>query len=193
MKTIKYISVIIAIILIAESKSFAHCDGIDGPVVKAAQKSLAENNINYTLIWIKPEFEQEVRSTFDKVMKIRTQNELTKEIADYYFYETVVRLHREGEGEPYTGLKPAGTEFSPGIKYADLALEEGSVKEIKSLLLESVAKAIEEKFHHALHSKKFNSEDVESGREFVEAYVQYIHYAERIFESSEIEHEHGMH
>lgn len=192
MKSQFYLLLVLMIIL-TNNQIFSHCDGIDGPVVKAAMKSLEENNINYTLIWIKPEFEKEVREAFEKVMRIRDRDELTKEIADYYFFETVVRLHREGEGESYTGLKPAGTQLSPGIRYADLALEKGSVEDLKSLLVEAVSKSIEEKFHHAIHSKKFNSEDVENGREFVEAYVQYIHYAERIFESSASEHKHGIH
>jgi hypothetical protein len=36
----------------APHTAHAHCDGLDGPVVKAAQKALIESNINLVLIWV---------------------------------------------------------------------------------------------------------------------------------------------
>lgn len=186
MKYEKIILIIFGIILFTNIPSLAHCDGIDGPVVKAAQKSLEENNINYVLAWIKPDFEKQVLDAFDKVMSIRNQNELTKEVADYFFYETVVRLHREGEGESYTGLKPAGRELSPAILLADESVESGGFQKLKHLIIESVSTSFDEKSDLLLQKKNFNTDNVEAGREFVESYVNFIHFAEKMYDLSQI-------
>jgi len=175
------------------SDVFAHCDGIDGPVVQDAKKSLNENNVNYVLLWIQPEYEQEVRNTFSQVMSVRNLNAETKEVADYYFFETVVRLHRLGEGEPYTGLKPTGTEISPAVVQADLSIEDGDLLIIESLLLESVKESIEEKYKTVMDRSDYNPENVEAAREYVEAYINFIHYAEKVFELSQNQHSHELH
>src|SRR5699024_10752527 len=93
--------------LAAPNFAEAHCDSMDGPVVKAAQKALKTGNVNLVLIWVTEEQEAEVQASFQKTLNIRGINEEVREMADMYFFETVVRLHRASEGAPYTGLKPA--------------------------------------------------------------------------------------
>ena len=192
----KYKNLVMALavaISFAFTNSYAHCDSIDGPVVKAAIKSIEENNVNYVLAWIKPEYENEVKHEFTKTMNIRNQNKETMEMADYYFYETVVRLHRMGEGEPYTGLKPAGTKISEGIVQADLSIEKNDLQAIESFVTENVKQSLENKFHKLMERSKYNPDDVEAAREYVGAYVNYIHYSEQIFELSEEHSEHHIH
>ena len=193
MKYKNFIIVLTIAFSFAFSNSYAHCDGIDGPVVKAAKKSIEENNINIVLAWIKPEYENEVKNAFTKTMSIRNQNKETAEIADYYFYETVVRLHRLGEGETYTGLKPSGKNISEGIVQADLSIEKNDLQSIVTLMIENVKESLESKFHTLIQRSNFNPTDVESGREYVEAYVNYIHYAEQVFEFSKNHSEHHSH
>ncbi|MEJ2194956.1 MAG: DUF6448 family protein [Ignavibacteriaceae bacterium] len=190
-KILSYVAILL--VLFTVSNLSAHCDGIDGPVVKSAQKSLEDNNVNYVLAWIKPEFEQEVKNVFSDVMSIRNQNEEIRKISDYYFFETVVRLHRLGEGEPYTGLKPVGREISPAIMTADLSIEHSEIKKIESLLIGAVTESIEEKFEVVMNRSKFNPDNIDAAREYVEAYVNYIHFAERVFELSQSKHSHGLH
>ena len=43
-----------------------------------------------------------------------------KELSDQFFIKTLVRVHRAGEGAPYTGIRPAGTDLGPAIPAADL-------------------------------------------------------------------------
>lgn len=93
----------------------AHCDGMDGPVVIAAQKALAKQDVNLVLIWVQKEDEQELRDVFDQTLRIRELSAEARELADRYFFETLVRIHRAGEGAPYTGLKPAGRDLGPAI------------------------------------------------------------------------------
>ena len=66
---------------------------------------------------------------------IHTQS---KDLADMYFFKTLVRLHRGGEGEPCTGLKPAGTDLGPVVPMADKAIAAGDV----TPLLEHLAEAV---------------------------------------------------
>ena len=106
-------------LLIISQKSFAHCDTKDGPVVDAANKALEQNNLNYVLIWIKPPDEKEIKEAFELTTKVRTLSPEAKALADNYFFETLVRVHRAGEGMPYTGLKPSGTPVDEKILAAD--------------------------------------------------------------------------
>ena len=87
-----------------------HCDGMDGPVVKAAQKALEIGNVNLVLIWVQKADETEIRNAFAQTMQVRKLSPEAKALADRYLFEALVRLHRVGEGAPYTGLKPAGKE-----------------------------------------------------------------------------------
>jgi len=91
-----------AFLLLANPVSLlAHCDTMDGPVVKAAKEALNKNDVNLVLIWVKPDSEAEVKAVFEKSMAARKKGKEVKELADQYFFETVVRLHRTGEGETY--------------------------------------------------------------------------------------------
>jgi hypothetical protein len=101
-----------------------------------------------------------------------------------YFFETVVRLHREGEGAPYTGLKPAGTDFGPAIPAADRALESASLDDVTELLTDTLRAGLNDHFEDALSKMEFVSSDVEAGRRFVASYVEYIHYVERIHDAA---------
>jgi hypothetical protein len=175
--------IVISMITLPMGKVFAHCDTMDGPVVKAAQKALETGNVNLVLIWVQPKNEGIIKEAFDKTLKVRKLSPESKELADMYFFETLVRIHRAGEGEPYTGIKPASTEVEPGIEMADNAVEKSSENE----LLEHLSKAIREKvigrFNEVKETKKYNKDDVNGGRKFVKAYVEFIHYIEGIHKS----------
>ncbi|HEX5022790.1 MAG TPA: DUF6448 family protein, partial [Candidatus Binatia bacterium] len=117
---------------------FAHCDGLDGPVVKAAQRALDSGELNSVLIWVAQSNEAEIKSLFEKTLAVRQLNAQAKELADLYFFETLVRIHRASEGAPYTGLKPVGRDLGPAITAADRALETRSLRELLSILTETV-------------------------------------------------------
>lgn len=162
----------------------AHCDTMNGPVVTAANKALETGNVNFVLIWVKQNDEAEIRMAFEKTLAVRKLSVEARKLADMYFFETLVRVHRAGEGVPYTGLKPAETAVDPGIEAADKSLETGSVDQLLKHLNEAVRTGIHQKFEQAMTKKKFKTDNVEAGREYVEAYVQFIHYAERLFQAA---------
>jgi hypothetical protein len=156
----------------------AHCDTLAGPVVMTAKVALEKGDVTPVLKWVKKEYEDEIRETFKKTVAVRKQSKESKELADMYFFETLVRLHRAGEGAPYAGLKPA-EDIEPIIAETDKALESGSVENLVKKVSDAVSKGIHERFVHANETKKHADESVETGREFVEAYVEFTHYVER--------------
>jgi hypothetical protein len=160
----------------------AHCDTMDGPVVKAAQKALETGRVNLILVWVQQRDEAEIRKAFEKTLEVRKLSPQAKELADMYFFETVVRIHRAGEGAPFTGLKPAGAEANPAVAAADKAIDSNSVEKLEELLTDTVKKELHKKFKEVLEWKDYNIYDINSGRKFVEAYVVFIHYAESVFE-----------
>ena len=155
----------------------AHCDTLDGPVVTDARKALAAGDPKVVLKWVSPEHENEVREAFEHTLAVRKLNDEARELADRYLFETLVRVHREGEGAPYTGLKPGGS-VEPAIAKADQALVEGEVDDLAERIAQVVADGIRTRFRHALETHKHAGDSVEAGREFVKAYVEYVHYVE---------------
>lgn len=171
---------------------YAHCDTLDGPVVETARKALASGDVTPLLKWVAADDEQMIRTAFQKTLEVRKLGTQARDLADMYFFETLVRIHRAGEGAPYTGLKP-GTAVDPAVALADKALESGSVDKLVNTLNDATAKGIRERFHRALQAKKHADESVAAGREFVESYVIFTHYVEglhTIIKGASEHHEH---
>jgi hypothetical protein len=154
---------------------------MDGPIIKGAQKALETGDANLVLMWIQKKDAAELMQAFKKAREVRKLNPVAKELADKYFLETFVRLHRAGEGEPYTGIKPAGTELEPAVEGADKALESGSINDLLKWMTETVIHGIREHFERAAVLRKHAGESVEAGRKYVEAYVKYVHYVEKLY------------
>jgi hypothetical protein len=173
-----------AALLSAPATAFAHCDGLDGPVVKAARQALDGGNPNLVLVWVQKKDEAEIKHAFHKTVAVRKLNSEAKELADHYFFETLVRVHRAGEGAPYTGLKPAGRDLGPAIMAGDKALETGSVEPVVKLLTDDVQKSIRAQFKEVMAKKNYNKDDVAAGQQYVKAYVEYIHSVEKISEAA---------
>lgn len=163
---------------------WAHCDGLDGPVVKAAQRALDTGNVSYALIWVQPGDEPELSEAFRQALAVRSLGSEARALADRHFYETLVRLHRMGEGAAYTGLAPAGRDLGPAIPAADLAVESGNLEPVERLLTEEVLHGLEKHFAELRETSSYDVDDVEAGREHVRAYVELVHYVERIHEAA---------
>lgn len=176
------LSVLAAIVMLGPggSRAMAHCDTMDGPVVAAARKALESKDITPVLRWIKADDEKEIRAVFQKTLSVRAKGDDAMQLADMYFFETLVRIHRAGEGEPYTGLKPTGTEIEPPIQAADKALESGSAEELTRLVTNAVSKGIQERFARAKETRAHADESIEAGRNAVAAYVVFVHYVEQL-------------
>ena len=146
-----------------------HCDAIDGPVVKAARRALEEGDVNIILPYVKKDGEDEVHRAFERAAAVRGDGLEVRNLADLYFFETVVRVHRAGEGAPYTGLKPAGLDVGPVIPVAERAIESGSPDELISLLTDILRSELASRFRTAMELKASAGQGVADAREYVEA------------------------
>jgi len=167
-------------VLLTSSTARAHCDTLDGPVVATAKVALAKGDITPVLKWVKPEAESELKSAFARALAVRGKGPEAQALADQYFFENLVRIHRAGEGAPYTGILPAGTPIEPAIALAEKALESGNADQLVKGITHHVEEGIRGRFTRAAAAKKRADESVMAGREFVEAYVEFIHYVERL-------------
>ena len=174
----------LGLLAVTPVRALAHCDGLDGPVVKAAQRALETRNPAFALIWVQEEDEREIQAAFDRTLAVRELSPQAKELADRFFFETVVRLHRAGEGAAFTGLKPAGRDMGPAIPAADEAIRAGSVEPVRRLLMGVLDERLREQFDAAISARTFESNDVPAGRAYVRAYVEFIHFVERLYDSA---------
>ena len=181
MKTYKAIlttlSVLAFLSIVYVGTASAHCDTLDGPVVATARTALDKGDVTPLLKWVRAEEEDEIQAAFQKTLAVRAKGSEAKELADMYFFETLVRIHREGEGAPYTGLKP-GETVDPAVALADKALANGNVDKLVNVLSNAMANGIRKRFQHAGETQKHADDSVAAGREFVESYVVFTHYVE---------------
>ncbi|MBP7864524.1 MAG: hypothetical protein KA419_01135 [Acidobacteria bacterium] len=155
----------------------AHCDTLDGPVAVEVRAALARGDVTPVLKWVTAADEKEVRDVFARVVKASAQGPEAKEVAERYFLETVVRLHRQSEGAPYTGLKPAGTMARP-VAMADKAIETGTGEDLAGRIGKHATAAVLEKYQALMEARKHKDESVEAGRAYVAAYVVFLHFVE---------------
>jgi hypothetical protein len=172
-------------------KALAHCDGLDGPVIVDAKKALESGDVDLILIWVQKKDEAEIRKVFQKALAVRKLNPEAKELADTYFFETLVRIHRAGEGAPYTGLKPAGRDLGPAVPAADKTVADGQLVPLYKLLANTMHDGLHEKFEQVMKKKNFKKDDLEAGRGYVEAYVIFLHYVERLYDAAKKAAAHG--
>ena len=86
------------LILAPASRIFSHCDGLDGPVVQAAEKAIANGDVSLVLIWVQKSDEAHIKKSFEETLAVRKLSPEARQLADMNFFETLVRLHRAGEG-----------------------------------------------------------------------------------------------
>jgi hypothetical protein len=152
-------------------------------VVKAAMEALDSDDVRTVLPFVPEEAEAEITEAFEKILKARAQSPEAREVADKHFFETVVRIHRAGEGAPFTGLKPAGLGHGPVVPVAEKAIEDGSPEELVKLLTDTVEEQIRERFEHVMHLKgEASGKGVKEMREYVEAMLGLEVYSHKLYE-----------
>lgn len=167
-----------AVVLIMPLTTSAHCDTMDGPTVADGKKAMESNNVNYVLKWVKPEYEKEVTDKFNLSMKIKGLSPEAKNVAEQYFFSELIRMHRAGEGAPFTGLKPSGTPIDEKVLAADKSIEVGNLSPLEGKIEKDKFPELKERFEKVMSLKKFDVNNVEAGREYIEAYVKFFKFAE---------------
>lgn len=163
----------------------AHCDSLDGPVAKAVQKALETGNVNPVLAYAPATAEAEIRTALEKSRKVRGLGSDARALADQSFMETVIRLHRAGEGAAYTGLKPAGADYGPVIPSAEHAVETGDLTRLRAVLNQEIDHALRERLAQVRALQKASLEpttaaEVPHARERITAELGFVTFAETI-------------
>jgi hypothetical protein len=167
----------------------AHCDMMEGPVIKDAQKAIETNNVNYVLKWVAPEGEKEVNEAFKLSIKVRDLSPEAKILSEKYFFETLVRIHLQSEGKSFSGVKPKGTPIDEVILAADKSIETGSMSQLENMVANGKLKELKKLFDIVLELSKYDVNDLPAAREYVESYVKFFHYAEGSDETHKCNHD----
>ena len=150
-----------------------------------ARTALEDGNVNPVLAYAPAAAEEEIRAAFERSRKVRGLGGDARDLADHAFLETVIRLHRAGEGAAYTGLKPAGIDYGPVIPAAEKAVQTGDLAALKAVLVEEIEHALTERLALVRELKDVpldpkTSAEVPHARERVSAELGFITFAETL-------------
>jgi hypothetical protein len=169
---------------LASGVADAHCDTLAGPVVSAARQALDSGNVKLVLVWVQQTDEPEIRRLFDKVRAARAAGGDASELADRLFFETLVRLHRAREGAEYKGLKPIAT-LEPSVVAVDRSIANGRLVSVSKLISVHTDQVLREQFEALMAKKPHDPDDIVAGRAYAKAYVEFVHYVDRLYEAAE--------
>ncbi|GGI48491.1 hypothetical protein BCL57_003215 [Agromyces flavus] len=156
----------------------AHCDTMDGPTVADGRRALDSGEANHALKWVDEAHEAEVREAFELARRVRVLGDDARELADRYFLDTLVRLHRAGEGEPFTGIRPSGEPIDAKVVAADRCIAEGDLAALEALVPGEQLPELRNRFDRVLATKDFDVDDLAAARAYIAAYVAFFHLAE---------------
>lgn len=154
----------------------AHCDSEKGPVATAAHQALEKGDVKLILPYVQADSEKELTAAFKETQAVRKTGGKTMELADRYFIETAIRLHRAGEGAAYNGVTDETTPES--ILVADKAMASGSLDETYKMLDQLIQKGVQEKYKAVVKAREEAAHlgTVEAHRERVEAELMFEKY-----------------
>src|SRR5690554_4083405 len=173
------ITLLLGAMVIFSAPAFAHCDSYDGPVIQDAYKALETKESAYIMKWVGTEHEPEIKQLFDKTIDLKNGDTEIYSIVEKHFLETLVRYHRETEGAPYTGLKPAGST-APIVQMADNSIANNDVEHLLTALDKHIKTVVQEKYDKVMELEKVKENSVAEGRRYVAAYVDYTHTLEAL-------------
>jgi hypothetical protein len=166
---------------------------MDGPVVTAARRALEKEDVNLILPYVHENDADEAKSAFDKVLLARKTHPSAREVSDLYFFETVVRLHRAGEGAAYTGLKPAGLDVGPIIPVAENAIKSGSPDALIKVWTDTLRQQLRHRFEHMKRLGNYPPDNVALAREYVEAMLGLQVYSHKLYLAMKSDPHEGAH
>ena len=164
--------------------ALAHCDPEDGPVVANARIALASGEVGPVLKWIGPDDEATIRALFEQVVTVRKAGGDAESVADRLFFETLIRLHRAGEGAPFEGIAPAGNQ-PPYVVTIDRAIAAGHGSEVAAKIGGVVSRESATRFEAVANARASKDESPDAGRAYVAAYVELVHFIKGIHEAVE--------
>jgi hypothetical protein len=149
-------------------------------VVTAARQALEAGEEDLVLPFVPEDGEAEVRAMFAAVRQVRGLGDAARDVADRLFFETVVRVHRAGEGAPYTGLKPAGSDVGPAIPLAERAIATGSSDELADYLTGVLRDELKHRLEEVNTLAAAKDQSLSDARGYVEAMLGFQVYSHHL-------------
>ncbi|MEJ2033161.1 MAG: DUF6448 family protein [Deltaproteobacteria bacterium] len=184
-------AVVIGLFAVSTGVAWAHCDTESGPVAVAARKALETGKFTPVAIWVGKDQDDELRSTFDQCLPVYHMGGKAKALAERHFMETAVRLHRQAEGFPWAGLKPA-QPLPADVAAAERALETGDLDPVSKLLQAELEKELTTLFSQARKTRENKDKNLAAGREWADAYVKYVIYVHGLYQTIQAGPKHGV-
>jgi hypothetical protein len=75
------IATAILAVFLLPTRAFAHCDTMDGPVVTTAKLALKTGDVTPVLKWVPQADESQIRSAFERTLKVRAFSPEAREMA----------------------------------------------------------------------------------------------------------------
>jgi hypothetical protein len=173
-------------LLVRPRTASAHCDTMEGPAVLDGVRALETGNVNHALKWVPEDAGAELTAVFGQALATRQDGDRARAVADRWFLENLVRLHRAGEGAAYTGLQPEGTPVDARVRAADEAVATGSLAPLEGLVPADQRDELARRLALVLQRKDHDVDDLDAGRAYLEAYVAFF----KLAEGHEHEHHH---
>lgn len=171
--------------------AWAHCDRINGPVADDAREALETKKFEVAAKWVGKEQEKKLRTVYEETLPVFQMGGKARNLAEQYFIETTIRLHRAAEGFPYTGVKPA-SPLPEDIAAAEKALDTGNLEPVSNLLASEMRTKLQDLFKQVREAKKHKQQSLSAGREWVDAYVRYVIYVHGLYQTIQAGPEHGV-
>jgi hypothetical protein len=179
------LAVAVVVALARPTPASAHCDSTSGPVVGAAREALDAGDVRPVLAYVKPEAEAELNAAFRQTLEVRQASGSARDLADRYFFETAVRLHRQGEGAAYTGLKEI-VDVGPALLAAEQALETGDIDTVNTVIGGAVRSELRERYQAVVAARERAAHEgtVMAARERVEAELAFETYVDQVYQAA---------
>jgi hypothetical protein len=167
-------------LLLSAHVLFAYCEALEEPLVRDARKALDQHKVELAFKWVDKDRESEIRTAFDRAVKERETSPATGDATDKIFFEVLGRVHCEGENFPFLGENPAGPHVHPVRQEIDRALSTDEVDDLSQRISSEVSKGIHERFDKVRQFEAGQQDNVDIARKYVDAYVDYVDYVEKI-------------
>ena len=152
--------------------------------MRDAQKALNKDKVEIAFKWVKKDREPEIAEAFNRAVKERKANPTTREATDKIFFETLGRVHCEGENFPFLGKSPSGSKVHPVRQAIDRSLSTDEADDLTKMINEEVSKGIHDRFDKVRQFESGQEDNVDAARQYVDAYVDYVDYVEKVHQDA---------
>lgn len=161
-------------------------------MVGAAREALDSGDVRPVLAYVKPEAEAELGAAFRQALEVRQAGGSAWDLADRYFFETAVRLHRQGEGAAYTGLKE-NVEVGPALSAAERTLETGDINTVYAVIGGALRTGLHERYQAVVAARERAAHEgtVPAARERAEAELAFETYVDQVYQAALGRADHG--